>query len=76
MLASVLTLAGTVLRLPRSEIADQIVWIVVATIVAFATSAATTARRSIEDRLMVDAAAERIRRRDAEPISAIGMAAG
>jgi signal transduction histidine kinase len=79
LLASVLTVFAAVLVLPRTEIADQLVWIVVATIVVFGTSAATTARRRVEDRLIVDSQLKtdllaQVAHELRQPISAIGMA--
>ena len=69
LLASALTVVATVLLLPRSEIADQIVWVIVAAAVIFGTSALTAHRRRAEQELMVGAAEERVRRRDAESVS-------
>jgi signal transduction histidine kinase len=69
LFASALTVAATVFLLPRSEIADQLVWVIVAAIVTFGTSAATAQRRHAEDELRIGAAEERVRRRDAESVS-------
>jgi hypothetical protein len=69
MLASALTVAAAVFLLPRSEIADQLVWVVVAGIVTFVTSALTAERRRAEHKLGSWAAEERARRLDAESLS-------
>ena len=69
LIASALTVAATVFLLPRSQMADQIVWVIVAAIVIFGTSELTAQRRRAEDELKVGAAEERVRRRDAESVS-------
>jgi signal transduction histidine kinase len=69
LLASALTVVATIFLLPRSEIADQIAWVIVAAVVVFWTSALTAQRRQAEQELMVGAAEERVRRRDAESVS-------
>src|SRR5262245_66646234 len=52
MLASVLTVVATFYLLPRTELADQLGWLIVAAIVTFGTSLMTDARRRVEDRMM------------------------
>jgi signal transduction histidine kinase len=78
--ASILTVPATVFLLPRSEIADQIVWLIVAAVVAFGTSAMTTWRRKVEDRLIDESQLKtdllaQVAHELRQPINAIGMAA-
>ena len=69
LIASALTVVATMFLLPRSEVADQIAWVIVAAIVTFGTSELTAQRRRAEEALKIRAAEERIRRRDAESVS-------
>ena len=66
MLASALAITATIYLLPRAELADQLVWLIVAGIVSVGTSALTEKRRRVEALLAAQASAEGARRRDAE----------
>jgi signal transduction histidine kinase len=69
MLASALTVVAAAYLLPRTEMADQLAWLIVAAVVTFGTSVLTDARRRAEALLMAQADAETARRRDAESLS-------
>ena len=69
MLASALTVLAAIYLLPRTEVVDQLVWLIVAAIVTFGTSILTDGRRRAEARLAARAEEESGRRRDAESLS-------
>jgi signal transduction histidine kinase len=69
MVASALTVVAGAYLLPRTELADQLAWLIVAGIVTFGTSILTDARRRAEALLMAQAREESSRRRDAESLS-------
>ena len=69
MLASALTVIATLLLLPRTELVDQLAWLIVAAIIAVAMSAVTNRRRQAETDLEAEALEQRSRRRDAEVLS-------
>jgi signal transduction histidine kinase len=69
LLASVLTVIAATSLLPRSELADQLVWLVVAGIVTVVTSALTARRHRAERELSASVIDERSRRHDAESLS-------
>ncbi len=66
MLASALTVVAALYLLPRTEIVDQLAWLIVAGIVTVGTSILTDARRRAEALLMVRADQESARRHEAE----------
>jgi signal transduction histidine kinase len=68
MLASALTVAAAAFLVPSGEVGDQLVWVIVAGVVTFMTSAVTAARRRTERQLAALAAAERARRHEAESL--------
>jgi signal transduction histidine kinase len=68
-MASALTIVAAVYLLPRTELVDQLAWLIVAAIVTFGTSLLTDARRRAEQLLIVRAEKESSRRRDAESLS-------
>jgi signal transduction histidine kinase len=69
MIASALTVVAAAYLLPRTEVADQFAWLIVAAIVTFGTSILTDARRRAEALLTAQAKQESSRRRDAESLS-------
>src|SRR5262245_16252230 len=69
MLASALTVLAALYLLPRTEVADQLAWLIVAAIVTFGTSLLTDARRRAEALLSARADQESFRRREAESLS-------
>ena len=66
MLASALTVLAALYLLPRTEIADQTAWLIVAAIVTIGTSILTDARHRAEALLSTRADQELSRRREAE----------
>src|SRR5262249_18888821 len=69
ILSSALTVLAALYLLPRTEIADELAWLIVAAIVTFGTSILTDARRRAEALLTERADQESSRRRDAESLS-------
>ena len=66
MLASGLTVLAALYPLPRTDVVDQLAWLIVAAIVTFGTSILTDARRRAESLLTARADDESGRRREAE----------
>jgi two-component system CheB/CheR fusion protein len=69
MMASAMTIAAAFFLLPRTEVADQLAWLIVAAVVTIGTSILTDARRRAEAQLRARAEQETSRRRDAESLS-------
>ena len=69
MLASALTVLAALYLVPRTEVTDQLLWLIVAAMVTFGTSMLTDARRRAESLLIAQADSESSRRRDAETLS-------
>src|SRR5215813_372905 len=69
LLASALTVLAALYLLPRTEVADQLAWLIVAGIVTFGTSILTDARRRAEALLIARASQESSRRLEAESLS-------
>lgn len=69
LLASSLTVFAALYLLPRTEVVDQLAWLIVAAIVTFGTSILTDARHRAEALLTARVEEESARRRDAESLS-------